>query len=494
MFMDKERSEQRGTLLVEALAMLGLIAMVTPTLYKKSAERLQEIQDINIASQARTMNSVVETLMKAHVTDLLEATSSASNATIIISYDDASTRTAAEATKCGGNCFTKGYSSFVPFGFNVGDIKNYQAPTVYVHNDHSSLTSYIVYPKEANIGRKRAAKVASLVGANGGMVWTESSHIQGTGDAWSLDADMIHDLDIDTSELTQDSLVVTSVEPVSINSEDSEKFLYRVPPDDGNADAYYHNMMVTDLYMGGLQNPDDTYAAQALQFHSIYNVRKLTFNTRCKRSNIANDSSIGDCDPSIADLYVGKPIGNYMEVDNHSRGSGVNNGAAWIYGNLSALNDRFMLWNSQYSSSGSSLDRTGYDVMEFVRRTGESSDVDLVVFRAENGENGGSASVGMLDNFVLVNESSAAAYEFLVGNSSTTGGGAEGAFIHAFVENGDNTLYLNGSETTSGNSSVTYINMHGGYVNINGGSSNAETVINEAGGSLTAGKDADWIF
>lgn len=30
-----DKSEQRGTLLVEALAMLGLIAMVTPTLYKK---------------------------------------------------------------------------------------------------------------------------------------------------------------------------------------------------------------------------------------------------------------------------------------------------------------------------------------------------------------------------------------------------------------------------------------------------------------------------
>ena len=29
-----DKSEQRGTLLVEALAMLGLIAMVTPTLYK----------------------------------------------------------------------------------------------------------------------------------------------------------------------------------------------------------------------------------------------------------------------------------------------------------------------------------------------------------------------------------------------------------------------------------------------------------------------------
>ena len=88
MVMRKEKSNERGTLLVEALAMLGLIAMVTPTLYKKSAERMQEIQDINIASQARTMNSVIEAMMKANVTDLLTMTSSASNATVIIPYED----------------------------------------------------------------------------------------------------------------------------------------------------------------------------------------------------------------------------------------------------------------------------------------------------------------------------------------------------------------------------------------------------------------------
>ena len=59
-------SEQRGTLLVEAIAMLALIAMVTPTLYRKSAERLQEIQDINIASQMRTLNTAINSFVKSN--------------------------------------------------------------------------------------------------------------------------------------------------------------------------------------------------------------------------------------------------------------------------------------------------------------------------------------------------------------------------------------------------------------------------------------------
>ena len=271
MVMRKEKSNERGTLLVEALAMLGLIAMVTPTLYKKSAERMQEIQDINIASQARTMNSVIEAMMKANVTDLLTMTSSASNATVIIPYEDDAT--------C-DKCFNKGYSAYVPFGFNVGDIKNYKEPTIFIHNDNSSLTSYIVYPKEANIGRKRAAKIASLIGSNGGMVWEESSTVQGTGDAWSLDSSMVTTLKLDTAELTENSLVITSVEPITIDSEDSEKYLYRVPPEDGNADEYYHNTMVTDLYMGGMVE-DGMFAEDAIQFHSIYNVRKLMLNSKC---------------------------------------------------------------------------------------------------------------------------------------------------------------------------------------------------------------------
>ena len=40
---------QRGGLMIEALAMLGLIAVVTPTMYKKSAERTMEVEDINLS-------------------------------------------------------------------------------------------------------------------------------------------------------------------------------------------------------------------------------------------------------------------------------------------------------------------------------------------------------------------------------------------------------------------------------------------------------------
>ena len=50
---------ETGTLLVEALAMLGLISMVTPVLYKKASERTVELQDINASSQLRAIGAAI---------------------------------------------------------------------------------------------------------------------------------------------------------------------------------------------------------------------------------------------------------------------------------------------------------------------------------------------------------------------------------------------------------------------------------------------------
>ena len=215
-----EKIEQRGTLLVEALAMLGLIAMVTPTLYKKSAERLQEIQDINAASQARTMNNIIETFIKTHFQQLLAEASSAPHETIKIALEDSSS-----------GYFDIGYSSFLPYGYSPDTIKNYKAPDIYVHKDGNSLVSYIIYPHLIDPGKKRAARLASLVGANGGLI-TPLGEAQGTGGAWYLDSSMIGELAINLNGINPNSLVITANEPIQNSTEDNDKFLYRVEGDE----------------------------------------------------------------------------------------------------------------------------------------------------------------------------------------------------------------------------------------------------------------------
>ena len=491
-------SNQKGTLLVEAIAMLALIAMVTPTLYKKSSERLQEIQDINTASQARTMNSIVETFIKANYSALLDATSSSSDVmggTIELGYLD----NGEECPGGAGKCFDVGYSAYVPFGYTPGELKNYSTPRVYVHRDKDSLISYVVYPSVIDPGRKRASRIASLVGANGGTVMNTNSgssvtsSIYGTGGAWGLENAMLEEINM--SSLVDNSLVVTSTEPITMTDMDSEKFLYRGPPEaEGNAEDYYHNTMVTDLYMGG--HPENTnWGSHSLDYYSIFNVRKLMLNTRCNRVNIAYSSSSGvvpyDCDPEVADLYVGQPVGEFRGENSKSPGSGNGNtGAAWIYGNLSALKNNFRL----FREDDSGYDReSGYDVMQFARMNDSSSAEELVVFRAENET--GSARVGIMDNFVQVFEtgSTTGSPTFMVGSA---GNGGEGGFIQAAQEGEWHMVRLNSPDQLDPDvevsSYITYINRKGGAVFINGDTSGS-TFINDGGGLLEVGKDGSWI-
>lgn len=461
-----EKNEQKGTLLIEAIAMLGLIAMVTPTLYKKSAERLQEIQDINAASQARTMNSVVETFVKNNFLELLHETSS-TDGTVELAYEDSS----------GAGFFEKGYSSFLPFGYKPDMIKNFGYPKVYVHRDGDSLISYIIYPHTMDPGKKRAARLASLVGANGGLI-TEFKEAQGTGGAWYLDSSMIEELGFDDDVLTTNSLVVTANEPIQNSDEDNEKYLYRTPPE--NEDEYFHNTMVTELYMGG-HSEETQWTGEANEYYGIYNVRKLTLNTQCNYSAMHNwgtASTAVNCDKNIADLYIGKPVGRFA-LPQMSSTVEANTGAAWIYGNLSALNEGFKVFGS-----GSTISELAFTASD------ESSRADYDVIYASGTMDSSAINVKLVNEFVSVSKNNDE-YEFKI--SSSMAGGSSNAMFYGRTDGLTQDIKM-----ASMQGARVWIAEQGGEVYINSGSSSsmvgAKTVINSAGGSLRAGQDAGWLM
>ena len=65
---------EKGSMMVEALAMLGLITMVTPILYKKAAERTTELQDINTAAQMRTLSKALDDYIQDNYAELAKDT------------------------------------------------------------------------------------------------------------------------------------------------------------------------------------------------------------------------------------------------------------------------------------------------------------------------------------------------------------------------------------------------------------------------------------
>ncbi|MCM1323815.1 MAG: hypothetical protein NC218_06605 [Acetobacter sp.] len=509
---NKEKSEQRGTLMVEAIAMLGLIAIVTPTLYKKSAERLQEIQDINVASQARTMTQIIESFVRSHTTAFRGLVMDDSAKIVELCSDS----TCSDVKNPLASHLTIGYSSAIPYGFNPDEIKGFKKPRVFAVVEQGNVVFYVVYPKEQDLGKKRTARLASLIGANGGFVNDKaSSEVLGTGGAWGLDSAMINEFKLPKEILTENSLVLTNNEPITTKLDDTDIYLYRVPGGD-TVDEFYHNTMVTDLYMGGNSDGESSkYEEEAKDFQSIFNVRKLTLNTNCSAGYIykGDSSGIGEfsCDPDVADLYVGKPVGMFTKAP--QRASGVesggekyysaNSGAAWIYGNMAALSDRFKLFNTSYDNK---YDRKGYDVLQFSRLDSsvsvwdgeDSSKVKLEILRATNEED--SAQVSMMNGLVRVVEKydgePGTPSAFLVGGSSLANNNSEGRLITAFYNGTGGEVHINSEHDNKG---VTRINDYGGQVYINGSSSSdvgevtAETFINQGGGILLAGKGGDWI-
>ena len=466
------KTEQRGTLLVEAIAMLGLIALVTPTLYKKSAERLQEIQDINSASQARTMNDVIETLISTHFLEIMQETSTESDPTIRIAYDD-------DSSGVSGEYFHKGYSSFLPYGYKPNSIRNYGSPEIYVHRDGDTLVSYIVYPHKVDPGKKRAARIASLVGANGGII-TDRKEAQGTGGAWFLDSSMVEDLGISDSVLTENSLVITANEPIENSTEDNDKYLYRVPPDED--DDAFHNTMITDLFMGGHEEKAQGLEPYGYGFYGIYNVRKLMLHSRCTRTQQREGNfNSSMCTPDIADLYIGKP--DYTDGNDAIY---RNNGAAWIYGNLTALNEGFkvtgtgsttaeMIFKPTYDD-GSSTTEGLYDV---VYATGDIS--------------GTNAEVKLIGEFVRA-QKEGTTHTFMVAGSADDSTSTDPMFLG--VAEGEQHSIKVGSKQGSN----VYIAEKGGsvYINASDDSSSSmihsDTHINSGGGLLYMGPDeGGWL-
>ena len=462
-----EKVEQRGTLLVEAIAMLGLIAMVTPTLYKKSTERMLEIQDINSASQARIMNDVIETFVKNNYDGILEQINSSSNVDGVIEL-------CKDRDKAG--CYHEGYSSMMPFGYQPGNIKNYEEPRVYVHRDNDALVSYVVYHRISDPGKKRAARLASLVGANGGFVdkVNNKTVFQGTGDAWRLSSTMIEQIAGGLfSGTPENSLVVTASEPIEKSTEDNYKYLYRGK----HGGEHYHNTMVTDLFMGGHSEEGD-WRPQSVEYYGIFNTRKLLVNTKCKAEMLKDRSAWNSsCNPEVADLYVGKPF----EVINDSylpyEPSG---GAAWIYGSLKAMNESF----SVYKENSSTAPR-----LIFGDAGASGSSLNYPVIDAYSGY--GSARVGLLNDFVLAKQNGTEEYDFLVGAGN---------------EAKDKAMFYGSSRASDGvakihiaraGSSKVYINENGGGVWINGSSEAGDiptTYINTGGGILkVGGNQGEWL-
>ncbi len=231
---------QKGSLMVEALAMLGLITMVTPVLYKKAAERTTELQDINVATQMRMVSNAVDNFLKdnykeiglTHATDYFKLTST-------------------ERDKL---------EEYLPHGFNTQRSKMFKDFDIAVRRrevtdangkKHNIYTGAVLAPLQDDITIMRSSKIASMIGANGGVYRTLSGKLEGVQGTWVAEPDdygFVPASEDEADQFKDGSLVVVSAQAIAAAKGDvsSDDVLYRI--DDGDEAK---NSMQTALYMDG---------------------------------------------------------------------------------------------------------------------------------------------------------------------------------------------------------------------------------------------------
>lgn len=232
---DIKESAQKGSMMIEALALLGLITMVTPILYKKAAERTTELQDINVATQMRMISSAVDDYIKDNYKQM---------------GDDHPAGTFKIDTEDELNALR----DYLPPGFNLADSKLFESYDISVNKrevtdlkgtTHSVFTSAVMAPLKNSMTIMRSAKIASMIGANGGVYREagDNSKIEGVQGTWEA---TLADYDFD-EDVLDGSLVVISAEAINSSKGDvaSDEVLYRVPSDQDK------NTMRTTLYMDG---------------------------------------------------------------------------------------------------------------------------------------------------------------------------------------------------------------------------------------------------
>ena len=253
---------QQGGLMIEALAMLGLIAVVTPTMYKKSAERTMEVEDINTAATIRTINAAANDYVSANYSTILGdmVKNNETNRKLNI----------------------KDLKAYLPYGFDVKKaLYNYDGEHIQLSvsrpDGSNNLTTLMLFPakldEENGIGQERTSRIAALIGSSGGYV-TDTNKARGIGGIWELSGDSYTK---NFNSANKYSIVTASADTISAsagNEMDYSKYLQRgKDPDDTG--GQWKNTMRTDLYMGGPDTSTEDVYHEATGPWSIRNIKSL---------------------------------------------------------------------------------------------------------------------------------------------------------------------------------------------------------------------------
>lgn len=176
------KKQERGALMLEVLAVLALIGVMGPMLYRQVLARNQEISNVNIAAEMRAIK------------EAMSAAIAADGAILAQLCQDGKT-VAGDIKECikGTATFETAVGDFLPIGMEhllddgYGyEVALYAYDVTLANGENYPVVFGVVsgYELAEDWGFKRAARIANLIGTDGGIKM--GSDLVGTGGSWKL--------------------------------------------------------------------------------------------------------------------------------------------------------------------------------------------------------------------------------------------------------------------------------------------------------------------
>lgn len=235
-----ELRAQKGSLMIEALAMLGLISMVTPVIYKKAAERTTEMQDINAASEVRVVVKAIDDYLRDNYTTITAGESVTTNASTVNYSEFKSAGTQSKTVNISD------FTDYLPIGFRA-DGRTFRDFKVAIKKTESGerkglTTVLLTVPGSGavNMSKLRSSRIASMIGTNGGYI--EGNLAKGVQGVWEVPVAQF----VPGENPSDGTIVATSIQAVADGTAGGKNVLHRVEVP-GQPEL---NTMDTTLYMG----------------------------------------------------------------------------------------------------------------------------------------------------------------------------------------------------------------------------------------------------
>ncbi len=164
-----EKKNEQGSVLVEVIAVIALLGVMGPLLFRQVMTRNEEVENINIASEIRTLKEGFSAFILSERARLLRDFGSE------------------ECIDAG--VYRHDIEAYLPYGNEVIEMDPDDGGYYFYlcKNTDEFLQGYIVPGKDAmpsSLGLKRAARIANLIGADGAIC--QGENINGVAGGWGM--------------------------------------------------------------------------------------------------------------------------------------------------------------------------------------------------------------------------------------------------------------------------------------------------------------------